>query len=224
MAILKPVVITIDGPAASGKSSVAKAIALELKIPFISSGLLYRAAAKLVVDSNTNPEDETAILEILAQHNIELRTTSSGDNLILDADKDLTTALHTEAIDNNASKVAKHPEVRNWVNARLQDITGDLVIDGRDMGHVVFPDASHKFYLTATAEVRALRRLGERSAELEEITQAIIERDKRDAKQLEPAIDAIHIDTSELSLEEVINTVLGYIKADASKEQSKDTL
>jgi len=210
-------VITIDGPAASGKSSVAKAIALELKIPFISSGLLYRAAAKLVVDSSTNPEDEAAILQTLEQHNIQLRTTASGDNLIFNGEQDLTNQLHTEDIDNNASKVAKHPEVRNWVNARLQDITGDLVIDGRDMGHVVFPKASHKFYLTATAEVRALRRLGERSAQLEEITQAIIERDKRDAKQLEPALDAIHIDTSELTLDEVINTVLGYIEADGQK-------
>ncbi len=214
----RPVVITLDGPAASGKSSVAKAVALELKIPFISSGLLYRAAAKLVVDSSTNPDSEADILKTLAQHNIQLRTTATGENLIFDAEQDLTNQLHTEDIDNNASKVAKHPEVRNWVNARLQDITGDLVIDGRDMGHVVFPDASHKFYLTATAEVRALRRLGERSAELEEITQAIIERDKRDAKQLEPAKDAIHIDTSELTLDEVIAKVLGYIKGNAKDD------
>lgn len=213
-----PKVITLDGPAASGKSSVAKAVALELKIPFISSGLLYRAAAKLVVDSSTNPDSEADILKILEAHNIQLRTTATGENLIFDAEQDLTNQLHTEDIDNNASKVAKHPEVRNWVNARLQDISGDLVIDGRDMGHVVFPNASHKFYLTATAEVRALRRLGERSAELEEITQAIIERDKRDAKQLEPAVDAIHIDTSDLSLEEVINTVLGYIRVDGEEQ------
>lgn len=218
MSELAPLVITLDGPAASGKSSVAKAIALELKIPFISSGLLYRAAAKLVVDSSTNPDSEADILKTLAQHNIQLRTTTTGENLIFDAEQDLTNQLHTEDIDNNASKVAKHPEVRNWVNARLQDITGDLVIDGRDMGHVVFPDASHKFYLTATAEVRALRRLGERSAELEEITQAIIERDKRDAKQLEPAKDAIHIDTSELTLDEVIAKVLGYIKGNAKDD------
>jgi len=217
MALTKPLVITIDGPAASGKSSVAKAIALELKIPFISSGLLYRAAAKIVIDSHTNPEDEAAILEALNEQHIQLRTTTTGENLIFNAETDLTQQLHTEDIDNNASKVAKHPEVRNWVNARLQDITGDLVIDGRDMGHVVFPKASHKFYLTATPEVRALRRLGERSAQLEEITQAIIERDERDKKQLEPAQDAIHIDTSELTLEEVINTVLGYIKADGQK-------
>ena len=214
----RPLVITLDGPAASGKSSVAKAIALELKIPFISSGLLYRAAAKLVVDSATNPDSEVDILKTLQQHNIQLRTTATGENLISDGELDLTNQLHTEDIDNNSSKVAKHPEVRNWVNARLQNITGDLVIDGRDMGHVVFPDASHKFYLTATAEVRALRRLGERSAELEEITQAIIERDRRDAKNLEPAVDAIHIDTSELTLDEVISTVLGYIKGNAKDD------
>jgi len=127
-----PLVITIDGPAASGKSSVAKAIASELKIPFISSGLLYRAAAKIVIA-------------------IQLRTTATGENLIFNGETDLTDQLHTEDIDNNASKVAKHPEVRNWVNARLQDITGDLVIDGRDMGHVVFPNASHKFYLKCSA-------------------------------------------------------------------------
>ena len=213
-----PLVITFDGPAASGKSSVAKAVALELKIPFISSGLLYRAAAKLVVDAATNPEDEAAILQTLKQHDIQLRTTASGENLIFDGDSDLTLQLHTEDIDNNSSKVAKHPEVRNWVNERLQDIKGDLAIDGRDMGHVVFPNASHKFYLTATAEVRALRRLGERSAQLAEITQAIIERDQRDAKQLEPAADAIHIDTSELSLEQVIATVLGYIKGNGKDD------
>ena len=127
--------------------------------------------------------------------------------------KDVSTQLHTTSVDASVSAVARHPGVRDWVNARLREIRGSFVIEGRDMGTVVFPDAAHKFYLSAPAEVRAARRVGEREASLQEVIGALRLRDERDAKQLAPAPDAVHIETQDLTLEQVTRTVLEEVRA-----------
>jgi CMP/dCMP kinase len=201
-------IITIDGPAASGKSSVAKGIAQRLKIPFVSSGLLYRAATYLALKHGLSPTHERGLLELLQGCNIVLKAKPGEANEIFLDDKDVTNYLHTDSIDINVSVVAKHPRVRTWVDDRLREIRGSFVIDGRDMGTVVFPHAPYKFYLDAPVAVRAQRRVGERVADLTEVTEALQRRDVLDAEQSKPAPDATHVDTEHLNLKEVINYIL----------------
>lgn len=200
-------VITIDGPAASGKSSAAREVAARLGVPYVSSGLLYRAATYLALRRGVDPRDEEAVVGLLAASDVELLAQTS-DNRVLVGEEDVTGQLHTDAIDAAVSAVAVHPRVRAWVDDRLRELRGSFVVEGRDMGTAVFPDAASKFYLTAPAEVRAARRVGERSAALEEVTEALKRRDRLDARQLAPAEDAVVIDTGDLSLEQVVARVL----------------
>ena len=206
-------VVTLDGPAASGKSSAARRVAQVLDIPFVSSGLLYRAATHLVLKHNINPADEAAVLASLAGHDVELVALRGAPDRILFDTQDISAQLHTASVDANVSVVARHPGVRAWVNARLREIRGPFVIEGRDMGSVVFPNAAHKFYLSAPAEVRASRRVSERDLSLQEVTAALKLRDARDAAQLAPAPDAVHIETQDLTLEEVVAAVVKEVRA-----------
>jgi len=200
-------VITLDGPAASGKSSVAERVAQRLGVPFVSSGLLYRAAAWVVTSSGADPTDEAGVVALLHERRVRLEPSLDGDRLWVDA-SEITDELHTDGVDAVVSTVASHPRVRAWVRERLREIPGRFVIDGRDMGTAVFPEARHKFYLTAPVEVRARRRVGERNADLEAVAEAIRRRDRSDARQLMPASDAIHIDTGPLTLQQVVDLVL----------------
>ena len=206
-------IVTLDGPAASGKSSVARRVAQALDVPFVSSGLLYRAATHLVLAHGVDAEDERAVLTFLNQHEVELIALRSAPDRILFDGNDISAQLHTTSVDANVSTIARHPGVRRWVNARLREIRGDFVIEGRDMGAVVFPEAAHKFYLSAPAEVRAARRVNEREGSLREVTRALKLRDERDAAQLAPAPDAVHIETQDLTLEQVTATVLKAVLA-----------
>ena len=207
----KDMIITLDGPAASGKSSVAKVLAKHLGIAFISSGLLYRAVAHVTLQDHIPPQDEPLVLKTLAKYRIKIFPNSNGNNQIYLNNKDATSHLHTDVIDELVSTVAKHPNVRSWVNERLGEMTGSFVIEGRDMGSTVFPKAGHKFYMIASPEVRAKRRLDERETNLEEVLKAILERDNKDAKQLKPAEDAVHIDTNDLNIEQVVEIILNHI-------------
>jgi len=200
-------VITLDGPAASGKSSAARLVAGRLGIPFVSSGLLYRVAAYLVEEMHGDPNDEGVVVRILTERRVRLVPSVAGDRILVDG-RDVTAALHTDAVDAVVSAVARHRRVREWVRNRLREIPGSFVIDGRDMGTAVFPDARHKFYLTASAEVRARRRVGERSADLASVADAIRRRDRLDAAQSVPAEDAVHVETGELTLEQVVDRVM----------------
>jgi CMP/dCMP kinase len=208
---MKQLIITIDGPAASGKSSVAKGIAERLGIPFVSSGLLYRAATYLALKHGLNPSDEEALLGLLERYHITLKAKSGEANEIFLDNKDITSFLHTDSIDINVSVVAKHPKIRSWVDDRLREIQGSFVIDGRDMGTAVFPHAPYKFYLEAPADIRARRRVGERVADLAAVTEALKRRDLLDAEQSKPAADAIHVNTEHLNLEQVIDHILTHI-------------
>lgn len=209
-------VITIDGLAASGKSSAAKGLARELGIAYVSSGLLYRAATWLALHQNVDVQDEETLFSALKVHPVTLVPYHDRDNRVTvklaGEDKDIASELETSAIDAAVSHVAKHPRVRAWVDTRLRALRDDFVIDGRDMGMVVFPFARAKFYLHASAEVRAKRRLNDRDEDFHAAVQAINERDLRDAKQSKPARDAIHIDTDDMTLEQVITTMLGHVR------------
>jgi len=204
-------VVTLDGPAASGKSTVARRVAEALAVPCVSSGLLYRAATALVARAGVDPGDPAAVLAELARHRVELLPGVAGDVLRIDGE-DVTRSVQSDEVDAVVSRVAAHPVVRSWVGDRLREMPAPFVIDGRDMGSVVFPDASHKFYLNASPEVRAARRVGERAADLAVVAEAIRRRDRLDARQLEPALDAQHLDTGPLTLDEVVAWVLDRIE------------
>lgn len=201
-------VVTIDGPAASGKSSVARRVAKALKVPFVSSGLLYRAATYLVLEQAVDPEDAVAVNELLDRHDVELLAQVERPNKVVVDGEDITEHLHTDEVDSCVSLVSRHSQVRAWVYERLRDIRGAFVIEGRDMGTVVFPDAARKFYLTAPAEVRAGRRVGQRLAGLAEVTEALRRRDALDSKQLAPAEDAVELDTTHLRVADVVEAIL----------------
>jgi CMP/dCMP kinase len=205
-------VITFDGPAASGKSTVAKRVAAALGWPFVSSGLLYRAATGLVLRAGADPDDADAIVATLRRHVVMLTPGLAGDVLEIDG-VDAAASVQTHDVDRVVSRVARHPRVRAWVFERLREMPVPFVIDGRDMGSVVFPHALAKFYLNAPPDVRAARRRGERGADLAEITAALRRRDEADAEQLRPAPDAIHVDTGPLTLEEVVGLVLARLEA-----------
>jgi cytidylate kinase len=199
-------IITLDGPAASGKSSVARALAARLGIAYVSSGLLYRAVALLSREAGIDLTDESAVLELLAARTVKLVPVAGANRVEVDG-IDVEPRLHTDDVDGNVSDVARLPLVRQWVKDRLRELEGPFVIDGRDMGTTVFPGARWKFYLTAPTEVRARRRVGERAADIEAVTAALSRRDERDARQSVPAADAVHIDTGPLSLGEVVDAV-----------------
>lgn len=209
----QPLIITIDGPAASGKSSVARAVADALHIPFVSSGLLYRAATLLVLEAGIDPAEETKVLELLNASEVSLQALPIEANRVFVGGEDVSAALHTDDVDAAVSAVAKHGKVRDWVRERLRDVAGSFVIEGRDMGSVVFPGATHKFYLTAPVTVRATRRVGERAGGLADVAAALRRRDSLDAAQLAPAPDALLVETGGLTLEGVVEHILQTVQA-----------
>lgn len=208
-------VITIDGPAASGKSSSAKLLAAAYGVPHISSGLLYRLVAYLAIGTETDLHDGRALVAMCHEFHVQLDAAPEGNRVMVNS-RDLTEYITTEMVDNVVSFVARLPEVREWVNDRLREIPTPFVIDGRDMGTAVFTDAQWKFYLIADARVRAERRQRERGESVEEIERALIERDELDKQQSAPAPDAIHIDGSQQTLQEVVQAMRRHIEETAA--------
>lgn len=204
-------IITIDGPSASGKTSVAKLVAQRLGVPYVSSGLLYRAIALVCLLENASAEE---VEDRLAKYTLELQPTPSHNRVLLNG-REVSEALHSLEVDSVVSAVAKRPRVREYVNGALRQIPAPFVIDGRDMGSTVFPQARHKFYLTASPEVRASRRVPERDAAFEQVLAEILRRDGADKAQSAPAKDAVLLDTSHLDLDGVVQAVLAHLGSSA---------
>ena len=136
----KPHVITLDGPAASGKSSVARLVAEALGVPYVSSGLLYRAATYLAQSNDVLATDEEALTELLGSVQVGLETRVGLPNRIrVGGELIEESLLHSDTVDAGVSAVAQHPQVRAWVDARLRELSGTFVVEGRDMGTAVFP-------------------------------------------------------------------------------------
>lgn len=203
--------ITIDGPAASGKSSVAREVARRLGVPFVSSGLLYRGAAWIVLQAGLSEAAEEDVLAELERHEVVLKPGLHGNLLMLDGTGRYS-ELHTDEIDRHVSRTAGFPSVRDWVNRRLREIEGSFVVEGRDMGTAVFPQARFKFWLDAPVEVRARRRLDEREAGLQVLTEQLARRDRLDARQSRPADDALTIDTSTLDVAGVADVIIATVQ------------
>jgi CMP/dCMP kinase len=212
------VIVTIDGVAASGKSSVASGVARALGIPYVSSGLLYRAVTLLALERGLTPPTAPDVLALLAEQLIELEPLQGGNRVYAGPGpdgagrRDLTDDAHTSAVDAGVSAVAQLPEIREWVNDRLRALPPPFVAEGRDMGTAVFPQAGAKFFLTASARVRAQRRVHERQDDIDKIEAGLRARDEHDAAQSHPAPDAQVIDTGELDLNGVIQAVLDGVK------------
>ena len=216
-------IITIDGPAGSGKSTIAKMIANELGFTYIDTGAMYRAVALKIKRLGINPEDPEAVLEVLKKTEIDLKPSEDGVKVFLDGE-DVSGKIRTEEIGKIASKIARHKKVRD-ILVRMQRDLGkkakDAVIEGRDTGTVIFPDADIKFFLTASAEVRAERRykeLKEKGFDIsyDKILSEVKERDKLDKTRkespLKPAKDAIVIDTSNKNINQVFIQLMEIIK------------
>lgn len=219
---LRGVIVTIDGVAASGKSSVSGGVARALGVPYVSSGLLYRAATLLALetlpreaglDLHAPPAElERALLELLSRRPVRLEPLADG-NRVWQEEQELTGDLHSTRVDKGVSVVAALPGVREWVDAQLRALPDPFVAEGRDMGTNVFPQAGAKFYLTASPRVRAERRARERPDDIPAIEAALIRRDELDRVQSAPAPDARIIDTGPLDLAGVIAAILAALPA-----------
>jgi cytidylate kinase len=211
-------VIAIDGPAASGKSSTAQMVAEKLGFLHVDSGSLYRAAtaAMLRREKDASKWTEQSVLD--AARPVDLRAARTSFYPVLEG-RAIEDEIRGKDVTRHVSRVAQMPRVREWVNAKVREAaeSKDVVVDGRDMGTVVFPDADLKIFLVADSRERALRRLRQRGTPasqelLDDETIRIRERDERDAKQTVPAADAVTIDTTGLNQAEQVEQIVGLSK------------
>ncbi len=219
--------IAIDGTAGTGKSSVGKAVAAKLGYGFLSTGEMYRALDYKVFEKQINPEDHDAVLAAARALRFTFaRQPDAALKMFVDGEF-LGEKIHLEEVGNVASRVSTNAEARRVLTEKMREVgeNGGVVMEGRDVGTVVFPDAEIKFYLDASAEERANRRVKQlqeagQKADYEQILALIKERDYRDshraASPLKPADDALIIDTSALNMQQVIEAVLEKLEHHAS--------
>ena len=214
-------VITIDGPSGAGKGTIAKQLADQLGYHLLDSGAVYRAAALYALRKGANLDSEASVMGAIADMNARFESHPDGVQVVLD-DKNVTLDLRSEATAAAASKVAVMPRVRASLLDEQRSFRNEpgLVADGRDMGSVVFPDATLKVYLSASKEVRAQRRskqLKDKGIQttMSSLLQEISARDERDSSRehapLVAAKDALIIDSSELSISAVVSQILSVI-------------
>lgn len=212
------IAIAIDGPAAAGKSSVATLVAEKLSYIYVDTGAMYRALTLKALKQNISLENEMNLAKLLSTTKIELKQSVDGQKVYVD-EQDVTLNIRTHKVTNNVSYVAKHASVRKEMVKRQQKLTEKrgVVMDGRDIGTHVIPDAEIKIFLHATVDERAKRRYQENAlkgfaSDIEELKNEIEQRDlidtKRESAPLIKAEDAMVIDTTSLSIEEVAGRIL----------------
>ncbi len=188
-------VITIDGPAGAGKSTVARAVAERLGYTYVDTGAMYRELTAAAMDRGVDPDDGDALARLVG-----IAPPAGVD-------------LRGEPVSARVSAVSRHPQVRERMRARQRELARDAVLEGRDTGTRVCPDADVKIYLTASLASRAGRRAADLGMAAADVGPAIAARDRGDAQQLTPAPDAHSIDTTELTVDEVVERVLGLVRA-----------
>jgi len=198
-------IVAIDGPAGAGKSTVARTLATRLGFRYLDTGAMYRALTQLALDQGVSLEDGAALGDLALREPVAFE----GDRIFIQG-QDVTEEIRKPRIDRVVSSVARHREVREVMRERQRELGshGDAVIEGRDIGTVVCPMADVKVYLVADAGERARRRTADRPEIGEEALATDLRlRDERDAAQMQPAADAQEIDTTELSIDEVVDRI-----------------
>lgn len=211
-------VITIDGPSGTGKGTVSLLLANKLHWHYLDSGFLFRVIAYAALEQNVSIEDEIQLVVFAKTLDIQHLEGKAGPTTLLN-NQDVTNAIRSEPCGNAASKIGVFPAVRQYILEKQREfrIWPGLVTDGRDMGTVIFPDAQYKFFLQASAGERAKRRFNQLKkkgipASIDQILQDLIQRDTRDKERgvapLRPAPDAILIDTTELTVQQVLDRII----------------
>lgn len=215
--------VAIDGPAAAGKSTVAKRIAEMLSFVYVDTGAMYRAITLKAIRENIDLENEQAVMQLLNGTEIKLMHENNKQVVYID-EEDVTEVIRNHEVSNAVSHVAKHKAIRDEMVARQREMADNVnvIMDGRDIGTNVLPHAEVKIFLIASVEERAKRRYEENmmsglETNLEQLKREIAERDERDSKRLtaplKQADDAIAIDTTALSINEVVEEIIKYIEA-----------
>lgn len=217
-------IISIDGPAASGKSTTAKLIADKLHLTYLDTGAMYRAVALYSQKNNIDLDDFIAIESMLEKISIKFKNINNINHIFLNGEV-VSEAIRTPEITKLSSSIATKKIIRQKMveMQRMLAENQDVILDGRDIGTIVFPDADFKFYLTASLESRAVRRYKELlnkgvNANIEEIKQDLVWRDLNDSQReespLKKAEDAIEVNTTEMTIDEQVNFILKVIKED----------
>lgn len=214
--------IAIDGPAGAGKSTIARKIAKARGAIYVDTGAMYRAMAYYLYVNHVSPEDDAAIGKSCQGADITIQY-EEGEQVVFLNGENVNAHLRTEAVGNMASFTSRNPKVRERLTVLQKELAAknDVVMDGRDIGTCVLPDADVKIYLTASARVRAKRRFDELSAkgeayDIQKIEEDIIKRDRQDMNReiapLRQAEDAVLVDSSDMSVEEVVTAILDLCK------------
>lgn len=216
------VVIAIDGPSGAGKGTLSQLVAKKLGYHLLDSGALYRLVALSALKLNVDLQEEHAVAAVASR--LDVKFDVSGDiTRIFLAGEDVTDEIRRENVSMNASLIAAYPQVRGALLQRQRDFAQapGLVADGRDMGTTVFPEAAVKIFLTASAEARAERRFKQLqqkgvAVDMKELVEDIKARDARDTQRatspLKPADDAVILDSTALTIEQVLNAILAYVR------------
>jgi cytidylate kinase len=218
-------VITIDGPSSSGKSTIAKLVAAHYKYTYIDSGSIYRAITFLANENkllNSKEINVNFLINLLENNSISFFNNSKNQNIITLNDVDIEDEIRTSIISNHVSRVAQIDRIRNYVFEIQKKISKDksIVMDGRDIGSVVFPDADVKFYIDASLKVRAKRRwndliLNEKNISLNDVTNDLFNRDKIDLnRKISPLVvpqDSIKINTDNFTIDQVVHKMIKLI-------------
>jgi CMP/dCMP kinase len=210
---IEPMVVAIDGPAGAGKSTLARRLAVELGMPYVNTGLMYRALAARALDTGTDPADEAALGRLAREMRFALGEGEPPELLIDGRPPD--PSLASPEVEAIVSEVARHPEVRTALRDAQRTLGGTRsIMEGRDIGTVVLPHANVKIFLSASPDIRAGRRVRERGGG-DDTARGVSRRDSLDARTnpFEPASDAVVIDTTHLDRDEVFARSLAAIRA-----------